>query len=178
MFSDKEIIEGCLRKEARFQQLLYQKYSRKMYGICLRFAKNRYEADDILQEAFVKIFKNLSRFTHSGSFEGWIRRTFVNTAINYYKKNVKHSQTEDIDEQWEISSRNETPVQKMSAEDLLQLIHSLPDGYRMVFNLFVIEGYSHSEIGEMLGISEGTSKSQLARARKVLQIKIEKLYSE
>jgi RNA polymerase sigma-70 factor (ECF subfamily) len=176
MLSDKEIIDGCLRNEPYFQKILYDKYAKKMYGICLRFAKNRYEADDILQEAFVKIFKNLSRFTHSGSFEGWIRRTFVNTSINYYKKHSKYNQTQNIDEQWDLSSNLENPVQKISAEDLLTLINELPDGYRMVFNLFIIEGYSHGEISEMMGISEGTSKSQLARARKTLQRKIEELY--
>ncbi len=176
MHSEKEIIDGCIRNESRFQQILYDKYAGKMYGICLRFAKSRFEADDILQESFIKIFKNLHRFKHSGSFEGWVRRTFVNTSINYYKKNLKHSQTQDIDDQWDLSSQQEDPIAKISADDLLKLIHELPDGYRMVFNLYVIEGYSHREIGELMGISEGTSKSQLARARKSLQQKVNELY--
>lgn len=130
------------------------------------------EAEDILQEGFIKVFLNLKKYRHEGSLEGWIRRTMVNTAINHYKKNLKAMKERDIDE-LEILDKNVNDViDQMSAQEILGYVQDLPPGYRMVFNLNVIEGYTHKKIGEMLNISENTSKSQLFRAKNVLQRKI------
>lgn len=172
MLSDKEIIQGCIEQKVHAQELLYNRYAPNMYGICLRFAKNAMEADDILQESFIKIFRNLESFQFKGSFEGWIRRTIINTAINYIKKNLKHQYHDDVDEVRTIEGNLESGLEKLSVEELLTLIRELPTGYSTVFNLYVIEGYSHREIAEQLGVSENTSKSQLARARQALQKKL------
>jgi RNA polymerase sigma-70 factor (ECF subfamily) len=140
-----------------------------MYGICLRFARNTLEADDILQEGFIKVFSFLKDFRHDGSLEGWIRRTIVNTAINYYNSKQKEWNETSIDKVGAFPSFAEDAIEKISTTDLLKIIQELPEGYRMVFNLYVIEGYNHHEIAEMLNISENTSKSQLSRARAALQ---------
>jgi RNA polymerase sigma-70 factor (ECF subfamily) len=131
------------------------------------------EADDILQEGFIKILTKLNDFRYEGSFEGWIRRTIINTAINYYRRNVRNSRFLEIEEfDAPISENEENIFDKISKEELLRLIQELPNGYRTVFNLNVIEGYTHKEIGEMLNISDNTSKSQLTRARSILQKKV------
>lgn len=173
MYSDKELIEGCLANDPKAQEFLYKRFSRRMYGVCLRYAKNTLEADDILQEGFIKVFTFLKDFRQDGSLEGWIRRTFVNTAINYYHSRENEWKETTIDKAASYSSETEDAISRISAEDLLQLIRQLPEGYRMVFNLYVIEGYNHQEIAEMLNISENTSKSQLSRARAALQEKLE-----
>lgn len=146
-----------------------------MYSVSLRFAKDVDEANDILQEGFVKVFSNLASYRNEGSLEGWIRRTIVNTAINYYKKNLKHRNSADLDTVM-IFEKSDTvsAIDQMSENELLKIISKLPDGYRTVFNLNVIEGYTHREIGDMLNISENTSKSQLARARAYLQKRVVK----
>lgn len=163
---------------AKTQELIYRKFAPKMYGICLRFAGNKMEADDILQEAFIKIFTKLKDFRNEGSIEGWIRRTIINTAINFYRRNLRNNRIQDID-----GIDIEEPcvngiVDKLSYEELLRLIQELPNGYRTVFNLNVMEGYTHREIAEMLNISDNTSKSQLTRARSILQKKVEALVRE
>lgn len=145
-----------------------------MYGVCLRFARNTLEADDILQEGFIKVFTFLKDYRQDGSLEGWIRRTFVNTAINYYHSKENEWKETTIDKAVAIPSATEDILSQISAADLLDIIRELPEGYRMVFNLYVIEGYNHQEIGEMLHISENTSKSQLSRARMALQERLEK----
>lgn len=170
----QELIEKCLKKNSKAQNLLYKRYVSKMYGVCLRFAKDRMEADDICQDGFIKVFNNLGSFRHEGSLEGWIRRTMVNTAINYYKKSAKYAFHLDINEIEIAGTTQESPVDRLSAMELMELIQQLPDGYRMVFNLNVIEGYTHKEIGDKLNISENTSKSQLSRARVALQKLIKK----
>lgn len=169
MYSDKELIERCLENDPRAQEFLYKRFSRRMYGVCLRFARNTLEADDILQEGFIKVFAYLKDFRNDGSLEGWIRRIIVNTAINYF--NSKHNEWNEtsIEKAGAFQSVTEDILEQISANDLLHLIQELPEGYRMVFNLYVIEGYNHQEIGEMLHISENTSKSQLSRARMALQ---------
>jgi RNA polymerase sigma-70 factor (ECF subfamily) len=169
MYSDKELIDKCLENDPRAQEVLYSRYSRRMYGVCLRFARNTLEADDILQEGFIKVFSFLKDFRQEGSLEGWIRRTIVNTAINYYNSKQNEWNETSIEKAQTFSSDTEDALSKISAADLLTLIHELPEGYRMVFNLYVIEGYNHQEIAEMLKISENTSKSQLSRARMALQ---------
>jgi RNA polymerase sigma-70 factor (ECF subfamily) len=143
-----------------------------MYGICLRFAGNEMEADDILQEGFIKVITKIKDFRNEGSFEGWIRRTIINTAINYYRRNLRYSKFQDIDDCDVPNNSDETIFDKLSREELVQLIQELPNGYRTVFNLNVLEGYTHKEIGQMLNISDNTSKSQLTRARSILQKKV------
>lgn len=169
MYTDRELIERCLENDSRAQEFLYKRFSRRMYGVCLRFARNTLEADDILQEGFIKVFSFLKDFRHDGSLEGWIRRTIVNTAINYYNSKHNEWQETSIDKAESYHSVAEDILEKISTADLLNLIHELPEGYRMVFNLYIIEGYNHQEIAEMLHISENTSKSQLSRARIALQ---------
>jgi RNA polymerase sigma-70 factor (ECF subfamily) len=174
MYTDKELIEKCLENDPRAQEFLYKRFSRRMYGVCLRFARNTLEADDILQEGFIKVFTFLKDFRQDGSFEGWIRRTFVNTAINYYHSKENEWKETSIDKAESVQSVSEDALDKISAADLLEIIRELPEGYRMVFNLYVIDGYTHQEIAEMLHISESTSKSQLSRARMALQERLEK----
>ena len=169
MYSDKELIERCLEFDPKAQEFLYKRFSRRMYGVCLRFARNTMEADDILQEGFIKVFSFLKDFRQEGSLEGWVRRTIVNTAINYYNSKQNEWNETGIEKAQAYHSDAEDALAKISANDLLNLIHELPEGYRMVFNLYVIEGYNHQEIAEMLHISENTSKSQLSRARMALQ---------
>jgi RNA polymerase sigma-70 factor (ECF subfamily) len=169
MYSDKELIERCLENDPRAQEYLYKCFSRRMYGVCLRFARNTLEADDILQEGFIKVFSFLKDFRQDGSLEGWIRRTIVNTAINYYNSKQNEWKETSIDKAESYQSVAEDILGKISTADLLRLIQELPEGYRMVFNLYIIEGYNHQEIAEMLHISENTSKSQLSRARMALQ---------
>lgn len=168
-----QLIKKVLKGNSRAQKAFYDQFAPKMYGVALRYARDRDEANDILQEGFVKVFGNLASFRSEGSLEGWVRRTIVNTAINYYKKNAKHHHPADIDvvlifEESEVVSI----VDQMSADELMEKIKGLPDGYRTVFNLNVIEGYTHKEIGDMLEISENTSKSQLARAKSYLKKRI------
>ncbi len=174
MISDKDIIAGCIRKDPKLQKELYKRFAPRMYGVCLRYAKNEMEADDILQEGFIKIFNHIGSFRNEGSLEGWIRRTIVNTAINYYRKNVKYSKECDITGLEIENDRDETIIDKLSANEILEVIQTLPNVYKITFNLYVIEGYTHKAIAEMLGISENTSKSQLLRARKFLKTKINK----
>lgn len=166
----KEIIEGCVRGEKRWQDRLYKKFSSLLYGICLRYAKNRMEAQDVLQEVFVKIYQNIHSYHHDGSFEGWLRRIAVNTSITHYRKNLKHAFQEDIDE---VVFRNDDPLHFSEAEytkeELMGCIERLPMGYKTVFNLYVIEGFMHKEIADMLSIDVNTSKSQLSRAKTYLQ---------
>ena len=172
MYTDKELIERCLANDPKAQEYLYKRFSRSMYGVCLRFARNTLEADDILQEGFIKIFTYLKDFRHEGALEGWIRRTIVNTAINYYNSRINDWSETTIEKAEAFHSSAEDILDRISTNDLLKLIQGLPEGYRMVFNLYVIEGYNHQEIAAMLNISENTSKSQLSRARAALQQKI------
>lgn len=172
MYTDKELIERCLANDPKAQEYLYRRFSKAMYGVCLRFARNTLEADDILQEGFIKIFTYLKDFRHEGALEGWIRRTIVNTAINYYNSRVNDWSETTIDKAQSLQNGAEEILDRISTNDLLKLIQALPEGYRMVFNLYVIEGYNHQEIAAMLNISENTSKSQLSRARAALQQKI------
>ena len=157
---------------------LYRYFAPRMYGICLRFAGNPMDADDILQEGFLKIFTKIKDFRNEGSLEGWIRRTFINTAINFYRKNARNQRNGDLDGIDICDENNEIIYDKLSREELLNLLQELPVGYRTVFNLNVLEGYTHREIGEMLGISDNTSKSQLTRARSILQKRIRNMVRE
>lgn len=172
MDPEQELIDKCLANDPFAQELLYRRYASKMYGICLRYVRQKEEANDVLQDSFVRVFLNLKYYRGDGSFEGWIRRIVVNTAINHYKSNLKFMRDLNIDDVRPGNHIDNEALSRISTEELLQLIQKLPDGFRMVFNLFVIEGYDHKEIGHMLGISESTSKSQLHRAKAALQKKL------
>ena len=173
MAKDKDIIDGCLSGSRRDQELLYRRYSPKLYAVCLQYTGNTEDAREVLQEGFIKIFENLSRFSHEGSFEGWMRRIIVNTALERYRNRYYLTRVDDIDEVTELEAEPDTnDFAGLEAFDLLNMIMELPPKYRMVFNLYAIEGYSHKEVAKMLGISEGTSKSNLSRAREILQKKV------
>lgn len=172
-YSEQELIEGCQRGEARYQRALYQQYHPLMFGVCLRYASNREDAQDILQEGFIKVYKHIQKFARKGSFEGWIRRIMVHTAIEHYRRRSKYFMV-DIQEAREVEFDADA-LTRLSSQEILALINELPAGYRTVFNLYAVEGYSHKEIGEMLNISSGTSKSQLSRAKKILQSRLESL---
>jgi RNA polymerase sigma-70 factor (ECF subfamily) len=166
--TESDLILGSIRGERRMQELLYKTYAPKMYGVCLRYSGNADDAQDILQEGFVKVFRNLPRFRGDGSFEGWIRRIFVNTAIEHYRRKVNMYPVTENQENT-IEDKDWTAFDRLALKDLLEIIQELSPGYRTVFNLYVVEGYTHKDIADMLGISEGTSKSQLARAKAILQ---------
>ena len=167
-----DIIEGCIRGDRKMQELLYNRFSPKMYTVCLRYSGNAEDASDLLQEGFIKIFKNISKYRGDGSFEGWIRRIFVNTSIEHFRKKVhlisvtETQETSIEDKQWNV-------LDNLAEKDIMKMINELSPGYKAVFNMHVIEGYSHKEIAHMLGINEGTSKSQLARAKTVLKKMVE-----
>jgi RNA polymerase sigma factor (sigma-70 family) len=172
MFQESDLIRECIAGDRKAQYDLYNKFSGKMYFVCLRYAANADEAQDILQDGFVKIFKNLEKFRGEGSFEGWVRRIFVNTAIEQLRKKVELKRIDETHENT-LEAKDINAISRLSEKDILELIQGLSPGYRTVFNMYEIEGYSHREIGEILGISEGTSKSQLARAKGLLRKEID-----
>ncbi len=174
--TDEELRGLCIKGDGNAQNELYRRYAPKLWGVCLRYAKNRMSAEDILQEGFIRIFTYLDKFENKGSFEGWMRRTMVNTAINYYKKFLSTSREAEYHEYMSGKTLAADALSSMSHQELLKLIQQMPNGYRTVFNLYIIEGYSHKDIAEKLNISENTSKSQLSRARGFLQAKIRKIY--
>lgn len=169
MLTEEEIIQGCLRNNRTAQAAFYQKYKGRFFGICRRYSKNTEDAEDIFQEAFIKIFKNLHTLKDSKQLSAWVRRILVNTAITHYHKKEFFEDVENINESEIIKQENETTIEKLSAQELLILIQKLPDGARLVFNMYVIEGYNHIEIAKLLEIAEGTSKSQLFFAKKALK---------
>lgn len=169
---EKEIIKLASENNRHAQHKIYSKHAPKMLSICRRYIKDIHLAEDIMVTAFMKVFTNLHSFEYKGSFEGWIRRIIVNECISYIRVQKKVSFLED--EFYAEGSFNNIESQ-FSVEDIQSLIDGLPDGYKMVFNLYAIEGYKHQEIAKILGISEGTSKSQLSHARKMLQEKVNKL---
>jgi RNA polymerase sigma factor (sigma-70 family) len=172
--SESDIIEGCILGNPRMQRMLYEKFSPKMYALCIRYAGNTDDAQDILQDGFVKVFGNIARFKGTGSFEGWIRRIIVNTAIEHFRKK---NTLQVIDEHTEnqLADDHTNIFNLLEAKELLEIIKSMPAGYRTVFNLYAVEGYTHKEIAAMMNLTEGTSKSQYARAKSWLQERIKKL---
>jgi len=150
------------------QQELYQRFASKMYGVCLRYAGNAEEAEDILQDGFIKVFNKIDSYRSEGSFEGWIRRIFVNTAIEHFRKRIYLQPITDTEENT-IQGKYLSALDHMAEKDIIHLVQQLSPGYRTVFNMYVVEGYTHRQIAEALGISEGTSKSQLSRAKLILQ---------
>ncbi len=172
-----DIIKGCLSGDMRSQEELYNLAAPLMYGLCLQYAGNEDDARDIMQEGFIKVFKKIGQYSGKGSIMGWIRRIMINTALEKFRKEVN---TYDIDEN--LTPEEETienvVIDNLTAGEILKIIQELTPKYRLVFNLYAIEGYSHKEISELTGISEGTSKSNLSRARGILQKKIKKIYSK
>ena len=168
IFSESDLIEGCLRGDRKMQEALYQRYAPKMYGVCLRYAGNAEEAEDILQEGFIKVYNKMSSYRGDGSFEGWIRRIFVNTAIEHFRKKIYLQPITEMEEN-SVEGKYLSVLDNLAEKDIIQLVQQLSPGYRTVFNMYVIEGYTHKQIAEAMGISEGTSKSQLSRAKQILQ---------
>lgn len=168
--SNKEetLINGCRRQDPKSQRELYQLWASKMLGICIRYVKDRNEAESVMIGGFLKVFEKISQYSGEGSFEGWMRRVMVNESLIYLRKNKPSFMMVDAEEASKEVSY-EDAEQRLQAEDLLCMVKKLPDGYRTVFNLYAIEGYSHKEIAEQLEITESTSKSQLSRARNLLQ---------
>jgi len=170
---ESDIIKGCIEGDRRMQETLYNRFSSKMYAVCLRYATNAAEAEDILQEGFIKIFKKMDTFRSEGSFEGWIRRIFVNTAIEHFRRRKYLTPVTEKEENT-IEGKYISVLDELAEQDILNLVQQLSPGYRTVFNMYVVEGFTHKEIGDMLGISEGTSKSQLSRAKVILQDMVKK----
>src|SRR5829696_7711202 len=173
MNSDSDLIEGCLKGSRKMQYELYGRFAPKMYGVCLRYAANAEEAEDILQEGFIKVFRKMESFRSEGSFEGWIRRIFVNTAIEYYRKKT-YLQPITEHEENTVEGKYVSVLDNLAEKDIIKLVQQLSPGYRTVFNMYVVEGYTHKQIADALNISEGTSKSQLSRAKLILQDLVKK----
>jgi RNA polymerase sigma factor (sigma-70 family) len=176
MMSDHEIIKGCIRHERKAQKLLYEKYSRFLLGICLRYVADKAEAEDILQESLLKILLNIKEYSGSGSFTGWLRKIAVNTAITHYHKNLKFRYHLEIEEYVSVETGTTSFEEDFfTSDELYKILDELPKGYRLIFNLYAIEGYKHKEIAEMLDIDVNTSKSQYSRAKAVIRKKLEDL---
>ena len=169
-----DLMEGCKAGNRKMQELLYKQTASKMLAVCMRYARDRMEAEDVLQQGYIKVFQKIGTYQRDGSFEGWIRRIMVNSAIESYRKNLRTLNVVPIEDAYEQPSQS-FDFSRLGMQDLLGLIQKLSDGYRMVFNMYIIEGYSHKEIADTLGISEGASKSQLSRARAILRDEIIKL---
>ncbi len=174
MTSDQQILEGCLKHDKLSQKMLFEKYSGMLMGICVRYATDIPEAEDILQESLLKIYINIKDYSGEGSFIGWMRRIVINTAITYYHKNLKHKHYIEIEELYSSEAGNNSiPDSRYTADELQKVLDSLPPGYKVIFSLYAIEGYKHREIAEMLDIDINTSKSQYSRARSFLRKKLE-----
>ena len=168
---EAKLIKKCIKGDIKAQRALFNRFAPKMFGVCLRYAKDKNTAEDVLQEGFVKVFFNIEKFK-GGSLEGWIRKIMVNTSLDEIRKNTKFKNNVNIEKVKQEENKNYI-IEGLIAQDILNIINKMPSGYKVVFNLFAIEGYSHKEIGKKLGISESTSKSQYFRARNFLQKKIE-----
>lgn len=174
MISEKELIDGCKKGKAKYQKQLYEMYSPVLMGICLRYAKNQMEAEDILQDAFIKIFTKIETYRGEGSLDSWLKRIVIHTAINAYHKNSAKAGEIDIDDlNGNVEDVSITDSDSLTAKLLLGFIEELPDGYRTAFNLYEIDGYSHKEIAEMLGCAPVTVRTQLFKAKESLKKRIE-----
>lgn len=169
LYTDQELLEGCIRNDRKFQELLYKKFAKSMYAVCLSYAKDRASAQDMLQDGFVKVFDKIKSFNHEGSLEGWIRRIISNTAIDHYRKKSTLNKLIEFESSPTDKSGANTVSDALHADEILNQVRKLPDGAQVIFNLYALEGFSHKEISEKLQISEGTSKSQVNRARVLLQ---------
>ena len=167
--TEQTILVGCINNDPSAQRELYNRYSPKMLSVCYRFGNSREDAEDMLQEGFIKIFTQIHTFQNKGAFEGWIRRIIVHTCINFLKKNKKFSNRIDLDQADYLEVKEETMPSVMQARQIIECIRQLPLGYRTVLNLYAMEGYSHKEIADMLDIEESTSRSQYTRAKVMLE---------
>ncbi len=167
-YQEEDLIRACVRKERWAQRIIYEEYFSQMMSVCLRYAGSKDEALDILHEGFIKVFKHMHKYEPGTSLGAWMRRIMVNTAIDYYRKQVRR-RTEDIDTAYDLSSSAADAVSQMTEQEILEAVQQLSPVYRAVFNLYVIEGYSHKEIAQMLQITESTSRSNLVKARMKLQ---------
>ncbi|MDR1406842.1 MAG: sigma-70 family RNA polymerase sigma factor [Tannerella sp.] len=172
--NETQLVTACLNGDRKAQRALYDTYSRKMLGICMRYVSDREIARDILQEGFIKVFTSLRSFAGTGSLEAWMRMIFVNEALGYLRRTDTWHKCEDVNVANSLPDEGESAVSKMSADELVCLIGQLPPGFRTVFNMYTVEGYSHREIAATLNITESTSRSQYVRARKWLQEQIRK----
>ena len=175
--TESDLIKGCIEGNRRMQEEMYRRLSPRMYAVCLRYAGNAEEAEDILQEGFIKVFKKLDSFRSEGSFEGWVRRIFVNTAIEHFRRK-RYLMPVTEKEENTIEGKSISVLDELAEKDILALVQELSPGYRTVFNMYVVEGYTHKEIADSLGISEGTSKSQLSRAKVILQDMVKKFIDQ
>ena len=166
------LLKAWIQGDHKAQRKLYEQLAPKMFPVCLRYMNNREMAEDVLQDGFVTLFSKLDSYSGTGSFEGWARKIFVNTALMQLRRNDVLKESDNLDDAWDIGSPDPSAIQEIGYKELLELIAELPPGFRTVFNMYVIEGYSHKEIADELGISENTSRSQLQRARVILQKKI------
>lgn len=167
--TEEAILQGCLKNSAKAQKSLYEKYSGKMLAVCYRYAHNREDAEDMLQEGFIKVFSQIHTFKSQGAFEGWIRRIIIHTCINNLKKNKKFKESVDLIHANSLQIREDTIPSILQAKQVVECIRLLPIGYRTVLNLYAIEGFSHKEISDMLDIEESTSRSQYTRAKAMLE---------
>lgn len=167
--TEEAIVQGCLKQQAAAQKALYVKYSAKMLAVCYRYGHNREDAEDMLQEGFIKVFSQIHTFKGQGAFEGWIRRIMVHTCINILKKNKKFNESVDIMQASGLHTRDEVVPSIVQAKQVVECIRLLPIGYRTVLNLYAIEGFSHKEIGQIMDIEESTSRSQYTRAKAMLE---------
>ena len=174
---EKSLIAGCKKNESWARKKLYELYAPAMLGICTRYVNDKEEAKDILHEGFIAVFTKIETFSESGSLEGWMRRIFVTKSLEFLRRDYSERQMDIADYGDKMEAVEISIVEKLSAEEILKCIAELPEGCRLVFNMFAIEGYSHAEIAKMLNISEGTSRSQFAHAKQLLQDKIQKLYN-
>lgn len=167
--TEEALLTGCLQNDASAQRELYSRYSPKMLSVCFRFAHSREDAEDMLQEGFIKVFTQIHTFQNKGAFEGWIRRIMVHTCINHLKKNKKFNESVDIIHATGVQGREDSVPSIVQAKQVVECIRILPLGYRTVLNLYAIEGYTHKEIAEMLDVEESTSRSQYTRAKQMLE---------
>jgi len=172
MISEHKLLRECRRGNAKHQKILYERYSAKMLAVCARYFQSLEEAQDALQDGFIKVFTNIDNFREEGSLEGWIRRIMVNTSLNLHRKNLKHYYHVDLGETETRIADERLSIDNLEVQDMLKMIQQLPNGYRIVFNLYEIEGYSHKEIAKELNVSVSTSKSQLLKAKRKLREQI------
>ena len=165
---ERNLIQACVRKERWAQKILYEEHYSKMMGVCMRYATNREDAMDILHEGFIKVFKHIGKYQPGTSLSAWIRRIMVNTSIDYYRKSIRR-RTEELEQAFNISTKEADAISQCSEKEILAAVQQLSPAYRAVFNLYVIEGYSHKEIAEVLDITESTSRSNLVKARMKLK---------
>ena len=173
----KSIISDCIAGNRKAQANLYRQFAPKMFGVCLRYAKDATEAEDNLQDGFIKVFTNLKSFRHDGSFEGWIRRIMINVSLEKLRKQYLMYPVEDVSIYDSVNFSDDI-IAKISADDIIKLIQELPPRYRLVFNLYVVDGMSHEEIARKMSITQGTSKSNLARAREIMKKKVHENFGE